>query len=68
MVRIDKDTFILLTLVVISLLLIHGCAAVPYDEYQKTEKRNMLVTAYDAKPEINGMGKQVRMLLDAGSL
>jgi hypothetical protein len=68
MVRIDKDTFVLPTLVVINALLIHGCTAVPYDKYQKTEKRNMPVTAYDAKPEINGIGKRVRMPLDAGSL
>jgi len=54
MVRIDKDTFILLTLVVISVLLIHGCATVPYDKYQKTEKRNMLVTAYDAGQKSTG--------------
>jgi Tfp pilus assembly major pilin PilA len=48
MVSISKDNFVLPTLFVISAPLIHGCAAIPLDKYQKVETRNMLVTAYSA--------------------
>ena len=54
MVRIKKDSFILPTLVIISILMIHGCATVPRDKYRATEKRKMLVTAYDAGKKSTG--------------
>ena len=49
-----KDGFILLTLVIISVLMIHGCATVPRDKDRATEKRKMLVTAYDAGKKSTG--------------
>ena len=54
MVRIRKIPFALPILVVISTLLFHGCATIPHDKYQKTEKRKMLVTAYDAGQKSTG--------------
>lgn len=54
MVRIRKIPFALPTLIVISLLLFHGCATFPRDKYQKEEKRKMLVTAYDPGQKSTG--------------
>lgn len=44
----------LITLVAAALLLVHGCATVPKDKGKKTEKRRMLVTAYDAGQKSTG--------------
>ncbi len=48
MIRMRRAAFIIPILVTVTLLLIHGCSAVPRDKYQKAEKRNVLVIAYSA--------------------
>ncbi|MEN6320353.1 MAG: 3D domain-containing protein [Syntrophaceae bacterium] len=42
------------TLAIISVLVLYGCATVSPDKYGKTEKRKMLVTAYDAGQKSTG--------------
>lgn len=54
MVHRKKSFCIVITLVIISILVFHGCATVSPDKYGKTEKRKMLVTAYDAGQKSTG--------------
>jgi 3D (Asp-Asp-Asp) domain-containing protein len=54
MVYRKKSFCIVFTLVIISFLALHGCATVSPDKYGKTEKRKMLVTAYDAGQKSTG--------------
>lgn len=54
MVHRKKSFCIVITLVIISILVLHGCATVSPDKYGKTEKRKMLVTAYDAGQKSTG--------------
>jgi len=54
MVHRTKSFCIVFTLVIISILVLHGCATVSPDKYGKTEKRKMLVTAYDAGQKSTG--------------
>jgi len=54
MVLRTKSFCIVFTLVIISILVLHGCATVSPDKYGKTEKRKMLVTAYDAGQKSTG--------------
>jgi 3D (Asp-Asp-Asp) domain-containing protein len=54
MVHRKKSFCIVFTLVIISIHVFHGCATVSPDKYGKTEKRKMLVTAYDAGQKSTG--------------
>jgi len=50
----NPSHFIILSLIVISVLLLHGCSILPHDKGRKPDKRKMLVTAYDAGQKSTG--------------
>jgi len=49
-----KNTFFLSILSILSIFLIFGCSTLPRDKGRETEKRKMLVTAYDAGQKSTG--------------
>lgn len=54
MIPLRKNIFILSTLALLCIFLTYGCSTLPRDKGWKTEKRKMLVTAYDSGQKSTG--------------
>jgi 3D (Asp-Asp-Asp) domain-containing protein len=50
----NQPRSIILPLIVITVLMLHGCSTLPHDKDRKPDKRKMLVTAYDAGKKSTG--------------